>query len=79
MCLAGPAIGHQESDELAFRLPEVGYLFQANFGAVQARMPTRVIEPGDVPTPFRAVIEEENLAQEFAHAPEIVFSLVGAE
>jgi hypothetical protein len=42
-------------------------------------MPAGILEPGDMPRVFKAVVEHEDLTQEFTHTPEIVFSLVGTE
>jgi hypothetical protein len=76
---AGAAIGNEEGDKLPVLFPEIGNILQARVGAVQANVPAGIIEPGDVPAPFMAAVEQEDLAQKGAHGPEIIFGLVRAE
>ena len=78
MGFTGAAVWHEEGDDLIDVFPKVGYVFQAHTSAVQTRLPASVVEPGDVPAPFKAAVEQENLTQEFTHAPKVVFGLVGA-
>ena len=76
MRFAKATVGHEEGDDLPIRLPNESDILQAYLSAVQACVPAGIIKPGHMPAPLAPVVEYEYLAQELAHTPEIVFSLV---
>jgi len=78
MRLTQASIGHEERDDLPMRLPKERHILQAYPSAIQARVPTGIIEAGHMPATLEPIVEQEYLAQKLPHAPEIVFSLVGA-
>ena len=70
-------IGVNDGGQLAgFRLPGGGDLLERWRSLASGdKVPAPVVEASHVPTVFEPVVEQENLAQEVADAPVIVFNL----
>jgi hypothetical protein len=78
--LAAAEVVEHSGDPAVGSFPKYQALFERFANSTGCdEMPAPIIEAGDVPTMFETVVEQEDLAQEIANAPEVIFFIAGAQ